>query len=182
LVYNTIGNLLTQADQVRCFENAAQHLSDDGVFVLERRVPSAPSRAGHLFVDAERVSADRVTLDVCRYARKARAATSAGELTRCANAIGVSVNGYTCDMASRHRRIQVPCDPELNHAIARARGEFKPGAPSSEIVHALAVRGAQALEQDREAAEHARAFLISVAEGTSGLDLERLRDVRDRAW
>jgi SAM-dependent methyltransferase len=67
LVYNTIGNLLTQDDQVRCFENAAQHLSDDGVFVLECRIPSAPSRPGHQFVDAERVSADRVTLDVCRY-------------------------------------------------------------------------------------------------------------------
>jgi len=85
-------------------------------------------------------------------------------------------------VTSRHRRIQVPCDPELDRAIARARGAFKPGAPSSQIVHALAVRGAQALEQDREAEEHARAFLISVAEGASGLDLERLRDVRDRAW
>ena len=41
LVYNTIGNLLTQEDQVRCFENAARHLTDDGVFVLECRVPSA---------------------------------------------------------------------------------------------------------------------------------------------
>ena len=67
LVYNTIGNLLTQDDQVRCFENAAQHLSDDGAFVLECRVPSAPSRPARQFVDAERVSADRVTLDVCRY-------------------------------------------------------------------------------------------------------------------
>jgi SAM-dependent methyltransferase len=67
LVYNTIGNLLTQDDQVRCFQNAARHLSDDGVFVLECRLPSAPSRPGHQFVDAERVSADRVTLDVCRY-------------------------------------------------------------------------------------------------------------------
>jgi SAM-dependent methyltransferase len=67
LVYNTIGNLLTQDDQVRCFENAARHLAEDGVFVLECRVPAAPSRPGHQFVDAERVAADRVTLDVCRY-------------------------------------------------------------------------------------------------------------------
>src|SRR5690606_37149818 len=42
LVFNTIGNLLTQDDQVRCFENAARHLSDDGVFVLECRIPAAP--------------------------------------------------------------------------------------------------------------------------------------------
>jgi hypothetical protein len=66
-VYNTIGNLLTQDDQVRCFENAARHLTDDGVFVLECRVPTAPSRPGHQFVDAERVGVDHVVLDVCRY-------------------------------------------------------------------------------------------------------------------
>ena len=67
LVYNTIGNLLTQDDQVCCFENAARHLADDGVFVLECRVPSAPSRPGHQFVDAEHVAADHVALDVGRY-------------------------------------------------------------------------------------------------------------------
>jgi SAM-dependent methyltransferase len=69
LVYNTIGNLLTQDDQVRCFENAARHLTDDGVFVLECRVPTAPSRPGHQFVDAEAVGVDHVSLDVCRYDR-----------------------------------------------------------------------------------------------------------------
>jgi SAM-dependent methyltransferase len=67
LVYNTIGNLLTQDDQVRCFENAARHLSDDGVFVLECQVPTAPSRPGHQFVDAEHIAVDHVVLDVCRY-------------------------------------------------------------------------------------------------------------------
>lgn len=67
LVYNTIGNLLTQDDQVRCFENAARHLTDDGAFVLECLVPTAPSRPGHQFVDAERIGVDHVVLDVCRY-------------------------------------------------------------------------------------------------------------------
>ncbi|MGA9776054.1 MAG: class I SAM-dependent methyltransferase [Candidatus Dormiibacterota bacterium] len=67
LVYNTIGNLLTQDDQVRCFENAARHLTDDGVFVLECRVPAAPSRAGHQFVDPEIIGVDHVVFDVCRY-------------------------------------------------------------------------------------------------------------------
>lgn len=67
LVFNTIGNLLTQDGQVRCFENAAAHLAPDGVFVLECRVPAAPSRPAHQFVDAEHLSADRVALDVCRY-------------------------------------------------------------------------------------------------------------------
>ncbi|MGH3425536.1 MAG: class I SAM-dependent DNA methyltransferase, partial [Nocardioidaceae bacterium] len=67
LVYNTIGNLLTQDDQVRCFENAARHLSDDGVFVLECQVPTPAARPGHQFVDAERVAVDHVVLDVNRY-------------------------------------------------------------------------------------------------------------------
>jgi SAM-dependent methyltransferase len=67
LVYNTIGNLLTQDDQVLCFEKAARHLTDDGVFVLECRVPTAPSRPGRQFVDAERIGVDHVVLDVCRY-------------------------------------------------------------------------------------------------------------------
>jgi SAM-dependent methyltransferase len=67
LVYNTIGNLLTQEDQVRCFENAARHLTADGVFVLECRVPTAPSRPGQQFVDAERIEVDHVVLDVGRY-------------------------------------------------------------------------------------------------------------------
>jgi SAM-dependent methyltransferase len=44
LVFNTIGNLLTQDDQVRCFENAARHLTGEGVFALECRVPTAPTR------------------------------------------------------------------------------------------------------------------------------------------
>lgn len=64
----------------------------------------------------------------------------------------------------------------------RGRSLLGPEVPSSRIVHALAVRGAAALEHDREAHESARDFLISVADGSSGLDLERLRDARDRAW
>jgi SAM-dependent methyltransferase len=32
LIFNTFYNLLTQDDQVRCFENVARHLEDDGVF------------------------------------------------------------------------------------------------------------------------------------------------------
>lgn len=67
LVYNTIGNLLTQDDQVRCFENAARHLTDAGVFVLECQVPTAPSRPGHQFVDPEIIGIDHVVFDVCRY-------------------------------------------------------------------------------------------------------------------
>ncbi len=39
LVFNTIGNLRTQAEQVACFRNAARHLRPGGRFVIELWVP-----------------------------------------------------------------------------------------------------------------------------------------------
>ncbi|MFI7068749.1 class I SAM-dependent methyltransferase [Micromonospora sediminicola] len=39
LVYNTVANLLTQAEQVACFRNAARHLRPGGRFVIELWVP-----------------------------------------------------------------------------------------------------------------------------------------------
>jgi SAM-dependent methyltransferase len=39
LVFNTIANLLTQAEQVDCFRNAARHLSPGGRFLIELWVP-----------------------------------------------------------------------------------------------------------------------------------------------
>ncbi len=39
LVYNTISNLLTQAEQVGCFRNAARHLAPGGRFVIELWIP-----------------------------------------------------------------------------------------------------------------------------------------------
>ena len=39
LVFNTISNLLSQAEQVRCFRNAAAQLSPGGRFVVELWVP-----------------------------------------------------------------------------------------------------------------------------------------------
>lgn len=39
LVYNTISNLLTQAEQVACFRNAARHLGPGGRFLVELWVP-----------------------------------------------------------------------------------------------------------------------------------------------
>lgn len=39
LVYNTIGNLRTQEEQIACFANAARHLAPGGRFVVEVGVP-----------------------------------------------------------------------------------------------------------------------------------------------
>ena len=40
LVFNTIGNLTTQDEQVACFQNVAAHLEPGGCFVIEVGVPS----------------------------------------------------------------------------------------------------------------------------------------------
>jgi SAM-dependent methyltransferase len=56
LVYNTIGNLLTQAEQVQCFRNAAAHLTPGGRFVIELTVPQLrtlpPGQAANVFASA----------------------------------------------------------------------------------------------------------------------------------
>ena len=68
LVFNTIFNLLTADDQVRCFENAARHLTDDGAFVVETAMPHAwiPPGASD-YVHTEHVGVREVRLDVARY-------------------------------------------------------------------------------------------------------------------
>ncbi|UFU08027.1 class I SAM-dependent methyltransferase [Ruania halotolerans] len=43
LVFNTISNLLTQAEQVECFRNAARHLRPGGRFLIELWVPELRS-------------------------------------------------------------------------------------------------------------------------------------------
>jgi len=68
LVYNTLFNLLTQDGQVRCFQNAARHLADDGVFLVEALTPNSLYRLrDDQYVDAEHVGATSVTLDVARF-------------------------------------------------------------------------------------------------------------------
>ncbi len=68
VVFNTLFNLLTQEDQVRCFENVAAHLTDDGSFVVEAFVPAFLTRLRNdQYVDAEAVGVDEVRLDVARH-------------------------------------------------------------------------------------------------------------------
>jgi SAM-dependent methyltransferase len=50
LVFNTLPNLTSQAEQVACFRNAAAHLEPGGRFVVEVRVPQLRLLpAGHTF-------------------------------------------------------------------------------------------------------------------------------------
>jgi SAM-dependent methyltransferase len=68
VVFNTLFNLLTQDDQVRCFENVAAHLADDGSFLVEALLPAWLHRLRDgQHVDAEHVGVDEVRLDVGRH-------------------------------------------------------------------------------------------------------------------
>jgi SAM-dependent methyltransferase len=68
VVWNTMFNLLTQEDQVRCFENVADHLTGDGSFVIEAGVPGFLYRLRNdQYVDAEAIEVDEVRLDVARH-------------------------------------------------------------------------------------------------------------------
>lgn len=57
LIFNTLFNLTTQDEQVRCFENVARHLSERGLFVVEAFVPDLAE------LDCESARTVDVTLD-----------------------------------------------------------------------------------------------------------------------
>ena len=68
VVFNTLHNLLTQDEQVRCFENVADHLTDDGSFLIEASVPSRFYRLQNdQYVEAEAIEIDEVRLDVAQH-------------------------------------------------------------------------------------------------------------------
>jgi SAM-dependent methyltransferase len=62
VVFNTFFGLLSQDDQVRCFQRVAQHLTDDGVFVLEAFVPDLSRYDRGQRVEARQVETDHVHL------------------------------------------------------------------------------------------------------------------------
>lgn len=63
LVYNTIMNLTTQAGQVACFRNAANHLVDGGYFLIEVMVPRLRSLPPGERFQPFAVSKDHVGMD-----------------------------------------------------------------------------------------------------------------------
>lgn len=68
IVFNTLFNLLTQDEQVRCFENAAAHLTEKGVFVIEGGIPTEFCRLRkNQYVDLEDIETNKVHLDMARY-------------------------------------------------------------------------------------------------------------------
>jgi len=66
VVFNTFFGLLTQDDQVRCFQGVAQHLADGGVFLMQAFVPDLTRFDRGQRVEAMDVGADIVHLEVSR--------------------------------------------------------------------------------------------------------------------
>ena len=67
VVFNTFFALPTQQEQLRCFRNVAEHLTDGGVFVVEVFVPDLTRFARHQGVTVNRVAVDEIILDVSRH-------------------------------------------------------------------------------------------------------------------
>ena len=68
IVFNSLFNLLTQHEQVRCFQNVAAHLTEGGAFVIEGGCTLwfiDHLRDGQ-YVDAEAISVDSVRFDLLR--------------------------------------------------------------------------------------------------------------------
>ena len=64
VVFNTFFALLTQDEQVSCFQAVARHLSDGGVFVMQAFVPDTSRFDSHQQrVSVETVGVDEVTLE-----------------------------------------------------------------------------------------------------------------------
>jgi SAM-dependent methyltransferase len=63
VLFNTLFQLLTQDEQVRCFENAARHLAPGGAFVVEAFVPDLSRFTGRQAVRAIAVSGAEVRFE-----------------------------------------------------------------------------------------------------------------------
>jgi SAM-dependent methyltransferase len=67
VVFNTFFLLLSQKEQLRCFHNIANHLSQDGVFLLEAFVPDMTRFDRGQNVSATMVTSEHVRLDVSQH-------------------------------------------------------------------------------------------------------------------
>jgi SAM-dependent methyltransferase len=67
VVFNTFFALLSQDDQVRCFQNVAAHLAEHGVFLIEAFVPEVTRYERGQHLEATAVEADEVLITAARY-------------------------------------------------------------------------------------------------------------------
>ena len=63
LVFNTLFNLQSQEDQLRCFANVSKHLSDGGDFLVETFIPDLTQFDDHQYSRTKHVGFDSTWLD-----------------------------------------------------------------------------------------------------------------------
>lgn len=66
IVFNTFFALLTQEDQVHCFQNVASHLKPEGVFVIEAFVPDMARFIAGQTMRVVQIDENEVRIDVSR--------------------------------------------------------------------------------------------------------------------
>lgn len=67
LVFNTIVNLTSQDEQVRCFENVAKHLNPGGAFLVETFVPDLRQFKDHQYARTQELDFGSATLDLAKH-------------------------------------------------------------------------------------------------------------------
>ena len=67
LVFNTLFNLTSQADQVACFKNTAQHLEPGGYFLIETLIPDLSWFQNGQYVRTRDVTVDSVMLEAATH-------------------------------------------------------------------------------------------------------------------
>ena len=67
LIFNTIYNLTTQAEQVSCFKSVAKHLNPRGKFLVETFMPNRETFDNHQAVRTKHVSYNHVWLEAAQH-------------------------------------------------------------------------------------------------------------------
>jgi SAM-dependent methyltransferase len=110
LVFNTIHNVLTQDGQVRCFENAARHLDEGGVFVVETGVPWRGPREGS-YIEVPKVTMEEVRLSPHSY----------DAMTQILDVNHMRLTAHGIQMAPISLRLVYPSELDLMARIAGLR-------------------------------------------------------------
>ena len=95
---------------------------------------------------------------------------------------GATPRCYTPIVPTVHPRIPVTNDPELARALARVEHYF-PDAPTARIVRELALRGAEAIEQEQnERGDAIERLIVLFTEPNDRIDLDVLEHIDELAW
>jgi SAM-dependent methyltransferase len=136
VVFNSLMNLITQDEQVDCVANAARHLTDDGVFVVENVVPDAmyglrQDRGGvDQYVEAEHIGPDGVTVEVGRFDR----------VTQRVDKCHIGLNGAGVRLDPLALRYVWPSELDLMARLAGLRLRARWGGWSGEPFDARSLR------------------------------------------